>query len=410
MDCFAMTRAVQTFIGRSHYGLLAFLLLFSVMSSRALGAETFMTVSDVAVDVTAKSAVAARDQAIAAAQRKAFDRLLARLVPNPADQARIKPSQEEVESFVQDFAVQSERSSSVRYIGVYTVRFRTGRLRKYLSDIGVNGITDVQQVLVVPVYVKPDGALLWERGNDWRAAWERGALGDGPVTLILPNGDAFDTGTLSAAAARSGDSGAFDMMLRRYHATGVVVATAESRGASGAISITAIPYDSTGAKGTQTFTVEPVAGEQSDRTLLRGVALVAEGLEGAWRRSIETNGSIGLSKPLASPVDPSDSIADPSAPGTVYPILMPVSAIGDWVRARDFLSGIGGMHRVSLDALTHGNAAITLEFAGDVLALQGALAGSGYVLVQTAPGNAAGPGLFELRRVGMARPPAMTSQ
>ena len=67
-------------------------------SPRAL-AESFMTVSDVPVDVTAKNSAAARDQAIATAQAKAFDRLIKRLVPNAADQARLKPGQQEIEGF-----------------------------------------------------------------------------------------------------------------------------------------------------------------------------------------------------------------------------------------------------------------------------------------------------------------------
>ena len=105
-----------------------------LVSPAQVHAETYMTVSDAPVDVTAKNSAAARDQAIATAQSKAFDRLVKRLVPNAADQARVHPSQQDIESFVQDFGVENERVSSVRYIGLYSVRFRAGRVQKYLAD------------------------------------------------------------------------------------------------------------------------------------------------------------------------------------------------------------------------------------------------------------------------------------
>ena len=374
-----------------------------------LCAETFMTVSDVPVDVTAKDAAAARDQAIAVAQSKAFDRLIKRLVPNPADQARLHPSQQDIESFVQDFGVENERVSMVRYIGLYSVRFRESRVRKYLSDSGVGGIGDQQQVLVVPIYKTQAGTLLWENNNGWRAAWDRGGFGDGPVTLILPNGDGFDTGTLTAMAAADGDSSTFGALMLRYHAAGLVVAIAEPRdpaqGAASGLALIVATYDQGGAKGTQTLKIDPIAGEQPDKALVRGVGAVADALESGWRQSIASGGSTGL----AAPTSPQpDAVAGQPGGFTIpYPIAVPVAGIEGWVRLRNQLAGTPGVQRVALDALTRESAALTLDFSGDVVALQAALSGSGYVLVQTAPGNAAGPGTFQLRLAGSEPPPMM---
>lgn len=363
-------------------------------------AEEFLTVVDVQVDVTAKSAAAARDQAIADAQRKAFDRLTQRLVPNPADQARIKPSQADIEAMVQDFAVENERVSSVRYIGLYTVRFRSGPVNKFLADAGVSAVVDQKQVVVLPVYRGASGQVLWGQGNPWRLAWDRGGFGDGPVTLILPNGDAFDTGTLSADAAVGGDLAALGAIMQRYHAAGIVVATAEphdaAQGAASGLTVTASIFDSTGAKGTQTLSIAHEPGELSSKTLLSAVSKLSDSLETAWR---ETNGLnlVGY----AAGTDGGEAAAAPDVP---YPITLPLNGIVDWVRVRDRLGALAGVQHLSLDALTRERAAITLDFAGDALALQAALAGSGYVLAQISPADAAGPGSFELRAVGAATP------
>jgi hypothetical protein len=384
-------------------------LILAMAATLALSAraETFMTVSDVPVDVTAKDAAAARDQAIAVAQSKAFDRLIKRLVPNPSDQARLHPSQQDIEGFVQDFGVENERVSMVRYIGLYSVRFRESRIRKYLSDSGVGGVGDQQQVLVVPIYKTQAGTMLWESGNGWRVAWDRGGLGDGPVTLILPNGDNSDTGTLTAEAAANGDTSAFGALMQRYHAAGVALVVAEPRdlakGAASGLSLNVTTYDQGGAKGTQALKIDPVAGEQSDKALTRGVVAVADALESGWRQSIASGGSTGLAAPSAA------QSADQPLPGgaiTPYPVGVSVAGVEGWVRLRNQLAGTPGIQRVELDALTREEAALTLDFSGDVVALQAALSGSGYVLVQTAPGNAAGPGAFQLRLAGAEPPPA----
>jgi hypothetical protein len=371
-----------------------------IVAARAI-AETYMTVGDVPVDVTAKSAAAARDQAIAQAQAKAFDRLVKRLVPNPADQARVRPSQQDIEGMVQDFAIENERASQVRYIGLYSVRFRAGQVRKYLSDLGVTGIDDLQQILILPVYRGAGGAVLWGQSNPWRTAWERGGFGDGPVSLILPNGDALDTAALSAAAAQAGDAAALGAMIQRYRVAGLVVATAEPRdstqGAGSGLTITAATYDSTGLRGAQTLAVPPAAGEQPGKLLLRGVSATAEALEDGWK-----GGATGLSGYAPQRDATGNDGEQPAAmsQGTLYPISVALSGLGDWVGIRNRLATVGGVQRVSLDALTRDNAALTVDFAGDPLALQAALADSGYVLVQTAPPDAAGPGIFLLRRGG----------
>jgi hypothetical protein len=216
-------------------------------------AETYLTVDDVPVDVTAKDANAARDQAIAAVQSKAFDKLVGQLVTNAADQARLHPGQQQIEGFVQDFMVENERVSTVRYIGTYSVRFRESLVRKYLADSGIGSVAGIGS-----------------------------------------------------------------------------------------------------ADGQQQVT--------STEQLPTGVP-------------------------------------------TAFPIAVPVVSIEEWVKLHSRLAGTPGVQRVQLDALTRNGAAITLDFLGDVIALQAALAGSGYMLAQISPADASGPGTFQLRPAGSAPPP-----
>jgi hypothetical protein len=88
----------------------------------AMGAMPY-EVTGVPVDVTAADAATARDQAIVEGQRKAFTMLMERLLGTEQAASIATPSDAQLSSMVQDFEVESERLSAVRYIGVMTFRF-----------------------------------------------------------------------------------------------------------------------------------------------------------------------------------------------------------------------------------------------------------------------------------------------
>jgi hypothetical protein len=395
----------------ARFFMLSFALFLALAGFRPALAESFITIHDVPVDVTAASAAAARDQAIAEAQHKAFAMLVKKLVSDPADQARVKPTGSQIESFVQGFAVESERTSPVRYIARYSVRFRAGRVRQFLQDSGVHAVAEIQEVLLVPLYRGPNGPALWGPGNTWRTAWERGGFGDDPVTLILPNGDRYDTGAVSASAAETGDVAAIALLIQRYRTAGLVVVEAAphdpARGPASGLTLTLSVYDITGTKGSQTLSVDAAPGDQPDKIFDEGVALSATTLETGWQQAIAGGGSIGLvgTQPETTadlgPDSGLDTGATSGQPGTLFPIEMDISGLGDWLRVRDQLSTLPGVARLSLDALSRTRAAFTLDYAGDPLALQAALASTGFVLVQV-PEGTPGAGGFQLRRANAA--------
>ena len=109
---------------------------FHVSAYAQTGDESVYSVTDVAVDVTADSAAHARDQAITQAQRLAFGQLLERIGVDAAVGAKL--SDDDIATLVQNFEVQNERTSSVRYLGIFTVQFKPNAVRTYLSGRGTN--------------------------------------------------------------------------------------------------------------------------------------------------------------------------------------------------------------------------------------------------------------------------------
>ena len=114
----------------------------------ALAANPYV-VSGVPVDVTAADAATARDQAIVEGQRKAFSMLMEQLVG--ADKAATiqTPSDSQLSGMVQDFEVESERLSSVRYIGVMTYRFDAASIDAIIGKPadGTPDVTDRRRAL-----------------------------------------------------------------------------------------------------------------------------------------------------------------------------------------------------------------------------------------------------------------------
>src|ERR1043166_2838632 len=107
----------------------AFFLIFCLFAG--LGAippaeadEGVIAVRGIDVDVTAGNAVDARTQAVLQGQRKGLSQALLMLAPG-ADVSRFQQlSDSQITDLVADYEVESEQTSTVRYIGKLAFRYR----------------------------------------------------------------------------------------------------------------------------------------------------------------------------------------------------------------------------------------------------------------------------------------------
>ena len=102
-----------------------FLMLTIAFEVKSQKIDAF-TVADIHVDVTAKTAVAARKQALLDGEKRAFEFLLKRLTMR-IDHKRLPvlPAKE-ISSYVQDFGVKNEKNSQVRYLAETINHFAFG--------------------------------------------------------------------------------------------------------------------------------------------------------------------------------------------------------------------------------------------------------------------------------------------
>jgi hypothetical protein len=329
----------------------------AVPPARAQEAGDLYTVRDVDVDVTADSALAARDKAIAEAQRKAFVTLYQRLSPD-AKQQPPSLSNSEVAQLVQNFEVQRERSSAVRYNATLTVQFRASAVRNLMLNRGASFVdARSKPVLVLPVYqVGGQPPVLWEDRTPWRDAWENYPPPNGVVPVIVPFGELADVADVGVNEALNADASALAKIGSRYGAGEVLVARLSVPGSgpnpAEPIKINLIRQSvEGGSPRNDTVTVPAAQGQPTDAYLTGGVAAVVTYLENAWKSANTVEGG----------------------PEETMQVSVPIGSIDDWVQTRKRLSKVATITRMQVLGVNRDAAHLELRYRGDPTRLSNAL-------------------------------------
>lgn len=308
-------------------------------------------VGNVAVDATAETAAAARTNAIASGEARAFRRLLERLTL-AADRARLPAADmARLNELVQDIAIADERTSATRYIARLTVRFRPDGIRSLLREAGIPfSETASKPLLVIPVLEQAGERRLWEEPNPWREAWAAREQGDGLVRIQAPIGDLADVAAIGADKAAAGDENALAAIAGRYGLSDTLVALASL--ANDAPPVLQVSLQRFGSGGPR-YVVETFSGGEDESALMRGaVAGIVERLEESWKR--ETLLRFGAESALSARV--------------------PIESLSDWIAVRDRLARVAEVRRVEVAQLTRRDAQVVLHHLGSPQQLQLALA------------------------------------
>lgn len=360
------------------------------------------TVQDVKVDISAASAAAARDQAIADGQRKAFIELYKRLTGSA--QMPPKLSNSELESLIQGVEIDEERTSAVRYIASLTVKFRAQATRQFMLGAGVS-FADVptRPVLLLPLVENTGGLVLWEDHTPWRMAWENYRATATLVPVVVPPGDLTDVAMIGGREAVEGIPGPLAAIAARYNAGEVVVAklTASKGGAPAkAAQVTVIRHYLDG-QPSLTDPVHATAKEGEDETALmnRAVTAVMSLLDTARRRGAA--GAAGGTGVAGAGSGGGSGMIQGGAQNRLKATVS-FARLEEWLEARRRLGQVATIARSDVVTLSRSGADLDLVYYGDPSTLAAALAQRGLLLGGTAP---SGPWTISLG----AAPPTVVS-
>lgn len=320
-------------------------------------------VRDVAVDVTADNAAAARDEALADGERRAFEALLDRIVPPDARANVPKASPEDIRDTVADFSIRGEKTSAVRYIATLDFRFDPDAVQAFLVSRGVPFVTmPSAPVVLVPVLAAPGTLTLWDSPNPWRDAWDSSPPSGALVPIVLPEGGLGDVSTISAEKAASGDFERLTNLADRYQAEGAVVSIArlvtDSRSGTSVVIIKTTRYGDSGAAWSAEKTLKANDGETPEALLARAVAAVEGEIESRWKSgaTVDTGG------------------------GSVVDVTVPISGIRDWLQVRRTLENSVVVRSIDIVQLSRNEVRLKLHYVGDLEQLSTALGKSDLTL------------------------------
>jgi hypothetical protein len=344
----------QTAAGRPLIRALA--LALALIGAWPATAADLYTVSGVSVDVTADSAAAAREQAIAAGHRQAFAQLMDRLVPREARDTLPDLGYDRIAPLVRDFEVANEKTSSVRYLADLTVRFQPAAVRDVLRRNQVPfAETRSKPVVVLPLYSDDAGTRLWRDPNPWRKAWSARPPDGGLVPLEVPLGDLRDIRAVSPQAARQGTWPALQQIARRHDGEDVLVARAIPRGsaAQGTLRarVLARRIGPQGEEAAWTISVRQRDGEDARAVYARAADRLAQAVERSWTRANVVRFQSEASLTARVPID----------------------GLSAWVAVRERLEGVPLIGASTVRRLSRQEAIVALTYYGDRPQLRRAL-------------------------------------
>lgn len=364
---------------------LALCLLISPVEAQNNEAELYI-VNDVAVDVTADSAAHARDQAIIQAQHSALGQVAERVGADPSVATKI--SDDDLATLVQSFEVQEEHTSAVRYIGTFTVQFRSAASHTFLAGHGATfAVTRGEPVVVLPVVNTSGHHILFEETTKWRTAWETAAHNTGMVPVIIPTGDLDDIAALSTDEAVSGKASALKAIMDKYQATSIVVATLNlsDTPATDGLRIDIQNYDSKAAPQLLSHITlsAPSDKNATEAALVQGIKQIRSQMEKDWKQLSKSTKTVASTTPSPAPAliplpPPVDTNLE--EPMVTLPLTVPLIGLTEWAQIRARLNSIPSIRRTNVITLARGATSLELSFTGSLEDLRIALLDQGLIL------------------------------
>jgi hypothetical protein len=246
------------------------------------------TVKGVPIDETAESAAAARGVALESGRTAAYQRLLARLVPLNAHGDAPVATPDLFSEIVAGIAIDSEKTSSVRYLAELTVRFNPDAVRQRFRKSGLRWAeTSSRPLVVLPVYRTQGTVQLWDTTNLWHRAWRELPESDALIRLVVPKGQAADLADISPDQALAGNDARIAAIGRRYGADGALLTAATLRTGDQNIGALEVSVSRFGPGGADRTSVRSYAGSaETPVASLMAIAAVQvrRDIEEGWKQ------------------------------------------------------------------------------------------------------------------------------
>ena len=324
------------------------ILLVSLTFSQLSWAKNVFEVSGVDVDITAKTAAEARNEALADGKIRAFQILLKRLTLRNEHKSLPTLSHDQIDTFINDFSVSNEKTSPVRYLASLSIRFKSKAIRALLNEHALNFAETVSKpVLIIPVYQTAGALILWDDPNPWRDAWAAKVKNFGLVPTVLPLGDLADIASIGAEQTLDGDIQRINAIAKRYGASNAIVVFGalklEVTEARRVLEVYFTRYGGKFREQTEVVNFFQEDNETVEALLLRSVIEMTHLIEDNWKR---------------------DNLMQFNNSG-IIPVTISISNLKDWISILSRLKKVAVVGNSEIVLLSKKEVRLNLHFFGD---------------------------------------------
>jgi len=353
-------------------------------------------VGGVDVDVSAKTADAARLGGWRLAQRKAWNLLAQRLTGKGGSL-----SDSALDGLVTGIVVENENIGPTRYVARLGVLFDRSR------SAGLLGVAAQYRrsapMLVVPVAWSGGVGRTFERTNPWAEAWTRFRTSESPIDYVRVNGTGPDGLLLNVGQVNRRGRGWWRRILDQYGASDILEPEVRLRREwpGGPIVATFIASHGPDHQRLGQFSLRVNSGDALDTLLDAGARRLDQIYQQAFAAGqLHTDAFLGFRPPKEETADatPGDNIVDINDESTAAAVGNQVSVqfdtpSGAAVNAAEAaLRGIPGVRNATTTSLALGGVSVMrVSFDGDLATLSSALEARGWQVQE-------GQGVLRIRR------------
>lgn len=315
--------------------LLAVSLLVLMVAFDAQAENNPVYTVEVNVDVTDVNAAKAREKAMMAANRKAFETVVRNLTTASGAGSLLKLSDDKILNFIKEVSVVSEKSSNVRYIADLSVTINEGILKAYMNEKEISSaVAAASKVVVLPVY-RPGSAIapqLWESDNPWKNAWDTKAPSNGLVSIVTAI-----NAPISAQSALAYENLVLEEVLLNNNANEVYVLDAVAEG--NGLRIWMSPFKSADSAG-ESVRVE--GNPQSPEIFTQAVEMVSAKIENKMKAA---------------------SIAESQVESSLE-VIFNYNSLNAWVQTEKKLKNVPYVRNLQIEAMANGKVQFKLDYVG----------------------------------------------
>ena len=350
-------------------------------------------VSNVAVDISAKTADQARTFGWRLAQRRAWKMLWAKVNNQPEANAPNLPDSA-LDSMVAGIEVEDEQIGAHRYIAHLGVLFDRSRAAQALgqAEAGVRSVP----MLVIPVMWSGGAPQSFEHRTEWQKAWARFRSGGSPIDYVRPVGNGLDPLILNVAQAGRPGRGLWRNLLNQYGASDVVVPIVQlvRQYPGGPVLAHFSALHGPDGEVIARFDLTASDSDKLPQMLDEGVRRIDEAYAAALRDGrLRTDPSLEAPAPVVPDLPEEAAVESDTGgiavPGAASTFLVQVDTPDDpaLVQAMASLRGIAGVKAVATNSVALGGVSVLrVGFDGDPQTFRTALASAGYNVLDTGGG------------------------